>query len=66
MVDKRKTQLVFKANVIEMDSETTLIDFRLSKGCGLEFKKFFLSIKSSLSHWVVSPPSWAATLNIPE
>ena len=29
-----------------------LLDFRLSKGDGLEFKKIFMKIKSSLAHIV--------------
>lgn len=40
-------QLIFKANMISMDNKL-LLDFRLSKGCGLEFKKRFLQLKLSL------------------
>lgn len=39
--------LVFKVNIIDMDAKI-LVDFRLSKGCGLEFKRRFLKIKSAL------------------
>ncbi|KAJ8913822.1 hypothetical protein NQ315_003731 [Exocentrus adspersus] len=46
-VDVMKTQLIFKANLFEMDNKI-LLDFRLSKGCGLEFKKKFLKVKSCL------------------
>lgn len=45
-VDRRKLQLIFKANLIEMDGKI-LLDFRLSKGCGLDFKRNFLKIKDS-------------------
>jgi serine/threonine-protein kinase Chk1 len=41
--------LVFKINIIDMDN-TTLVDFRLSKGCGIEFKKEFVKIKTLLNH----------------
>ncbi|CAI6358104.1 unnamed protein product [Macrosiphum euphorbiae] len=41
-------RLVFKSNVIPMNQQT-LIDFRLSRGCGLEFKRHFVSIKNSMS-----------------
>lgn len=46
-VDRMKNQLTFKVNILEMDSKI-LIDFRLYKGCGLEFKKKFLKLKSYL------------------
>jgi serine/threonine-protein kinase Chk1 len=45
-VDRRKLQLIFKANLLEMDGQL-LLDFRLSKGCGLDFKRNFLKIKGS-------------------
>jgi len=48
-VDAQKNQLIFKANLLEMDGKI-LMDFRLSKGCGLEFKKRFLKLKSCLSN----------------
>lgn len=43
-VDRRKIQLVFKINLITMD-DTILVDFRLSKGDGIEFKRRFVNIK---------------------
>lgn len=51
-MDRRKMPLVFKANIIEMDGKI-LVDFRLSKGCGLEFKRRFLNIKSALQDIVL-------------
>ena len=49
--DKRQTPLSFKVNLIEMNSKNeVLLDFRLSKGDGLEFKKIFIKIKNSLGH----------------
>lgn len=47
-VDRRKIQLDFKINIIEM-SNNILVDFRLSKGDGIEFKRRFIEIKKSLS-----------------
>lgn len=49
-LDKRQTPLTFKCNLIEMDTNHVLVDFRLSKGDGLEFKKIFIKIKSQLEH----------------
>jgi len=45
-LDRRKLQLTFKANLLEMDGKI-LLDFRLSKGCGLDFKRNFVKIKNS-------------------
>ena len=51
--DKRQTLLTFKVNIIDMNCQNeVLVDFRLSKGDGLEFKKIFMKIKTSLSHIV--------------
>lgn len=47
-VDRRKIQLVFKINLISMDDKI-LVDFRLSKGDGIEFKRRFVEIKRSLA-----------------
>lgn len=67
-VDRRKTQLVFKANVLSMNGQT-LLDFRLSKGCGIEFKRRFILIRSSLSDIVSKGPvTWplaVATNSVP-
>lgn len=46
-MDRRKLQLIFKVTLIEMDGRL-LVDFRLSKGCGLEFKRSFIKIKNHL------------------
>ncbi|KRT81999.1 protein kinase [Oryctes borbonicus] len=46
-MDRRKLKLVIKANLIHMDSKL-LLDFRLSKGCGLEFKRRFVKLKDAL------------------
>lgn len=54
-VDRRKMPLVFKANIIEMDGKI-LVDFRLSKGCGIEFKRRFVKIKSMLEDIILKGP----------
>lgn len=48
---------MFKTNLVEMDGKI-LVDFRLSKGCGLEFKRRFIKIKSMLKDVIVGPVSW--------
>ncbi|XP_031618983.1 serine/threonine-protein kinase grp [Contarinia nasturtii] len=47
-IDRRKINLVFKINLIEMNN-VILVDFRLSKGDGIEFKRRFIQIKKSLA-----------------
>lgn len=56
-IDRRNLPLTFKANLIEMDGKI-LLDFRLSKGCGLDFKRIFVKIKATKE---IS----SAVLNIP-
>uniref|UniRef100_A0A182PPI6 non-specific serine/threonine protein kinase n=1 Tax=Anopheles epiroticus TaxID=199890 RepID=A0A182PPI6_9DIPT len=67
-IDRRKLQLIFKANIVEMDGKI-LCDFRLSKGCGLEFKRRFIKIKQSLADIVMKGPvTWPiaiATNSVP-
>lgn len=47
-IDRRKIQLIFKINLIEMNN-AILVDFRLSKGDGIEFKRRFIQIKKLLT-----------------
>ncbi|CAG7786520.1 unnamed protein product [Allacma fusca] len=58
-VDKRKNLLVFKAHVIEMGNRMVLLDFRLSRGDGLEFKRNFVRLRERLSkiEWK-GPMTW--------
>ncbi|CAF0839438.1 unnamed protein product [Brachionus calyciflorus] len=50
--DKRQTLLTFKINISEMKSQhEVLVDFRLSKGDGLEFKKIFIKFKTALNEF---------------
>ncbi|KAM6107757.1 LOW QUALITY PROTEIN: serine/threonine-protein kinase Chk1 [Pterocles gutturalis] len=55
--DRRNNQLIFKVNLVEMESRI-LVDFRLSKGDGLEFKRHFLKIKGKLSNIVSTQKIW--------
>nr|XP_020633619.1 serine/threonine-protein kinase Chk1 [Pogona vitticeps] len=55
--DRRNNKLIFKANLVEMDDKI-LVDFRLSKGDGLEFKRHFLKIKGKLSDVVSAQKLW--------
>lgn len=61
-------RLVFKSNIIPMNHQT-LMDFRLSRGCGLEFKRHFVAIKNSMSQIISKGPlTWPvamATNSIP-
>lgn len=60
--------LVFKAIIVEMDNQI-LLDFRLSKGDGLEFKRRFVIIKEALEDVIVrGPVTWplaVATQSMP-
>lgn len=59
---------MFKANLIEMDGKI-LMDFRLSKGCGLEFKRRFIKLKKLLGDILLKGPvTWPiaiATNSVP-
>ncbi|XP_053125791.1 serine/threonine-protein kinase Chk1 isoform X2 [Hemicordylus capensis] len=55
--DRRNNKLIFKANLVEMEDKI-LVDFRLSKGDGLEFKRHFLKIKGKLSDVVSAQKLW--------
>jgi serine/threonine-protein kinase Chk1 len=58
-VDRRGAALVIKATVLNMGAHI-LVDFRRSKGCGLDFKREFVRIKEELSHIVVKGPvTWS-------
>jgi len=53
--DRRGEKLVFKASVLDM-GQHILVDFRLSKGCGLDFKRNFLKIKEGLQEIIIKGP----------
>jgi len=51
--DKRKNKLIFKCTIIELGSvNLNLLDFRLSRGDGLEFKKIFLRLKKEFEEYL--------------
>jgi len=53
--DRRGEKLLFKASVLDM-GQHTLVDFRLSKGCGLDFKRNFVKIKEGLQDIIIKGP----------
>ena len=65
-------QLVFKVTVYDFSSSISkmvLLDFRLSRGCGLDFKRHFVIIKAKLADILCSGPvTWSiakATNSVP-
>uniref|UniRef100_A0A672GAD4 non-specific serine/threonine protein kinase n=1 Tax=Salarias fasciatus TaxID=181472 RepID=A0A672GAD4_SALFA len=46
-LDKRNNKLIFKVYLLDMN-QRVMLDFRLSKGDGLEFKRLFVKIKQKL------------------
>ncbi|XP_040907615.1 serine/threonine-protein kinase Chk1 [Toxotes jaculatrix] len=52
-LDKRNNKLIFKVHLLEMNQKV-LLDFRLSKGDGLEFKRLFVKIKQKLGVIVIT------------
>ncbi|KFD54074.1 kinase domain protein [Trichuris suis] len=53
-VDSRRNTLIFKVAAYQMNS-SILLDFRLSKGDGLDFKRTFLKLKALLSAHIKQP-----------
>ncbi|XP_078464139.1 serine/threonine-protein kinase Chk1 [Lampetra fluviatilis] len=62
-LDRRNNKLIFKVTFLEMDGRL-LLDFRLSKGDGLEFKRHFLKLKGHL-YDIVSKPTPTSTPTSP-
>jgi serine/threonine-protein kinase Chk1 len=54
--DRRGNCLIFKAMIIDVDKKI-LVDFRLSRGCGIEFKKHFAKIKKNLGPILETSPA---------
>jgi len=58
--DRRGAMLTFKATLIQVDQKI-LVDFRLSRGDGLEFKKHFGKIKTNCREVIEKGPlMWPA------
>ena len=53
--DSRGANLVLRCTFIQVE-QRILLDFRLSRGCGLEFKKHFAKIKVNCSSIVDKAP----------
>ena len=57
------SQLIFKAILIEMDKKV-LVEFRLSKGDGIEFKRRFSRIKKVMEHLIMKGPiMWSLAIH---
>jgi len=61
--DRRGAILVFRCTLIQVD-QGILVDFRLSRGCGIEFKKLFAKIKTNCSSIIMdkTPINWATLI----
>ena len=53
--DRRGAILVFRCTLIQVN-QRILVDFRLSRGCGLEFKKYFAKIKQNCGNIIDKTP----------
>ena len=63
--DRRGAILSFRCTLIQVDSKI-LVDFRLSRGCGIEFKKHFAKIKTNCSNIIEFGPIMWPTLIAPD
>jgi len=63
--DRRGAILSFRCTLIQVDSRI-LVDFRLSRGCGIEFKKHFAKIKTNCSTIIEFGPIMWPTLIAPD
>jgi len=59
--DRRGAILSFRCTLIQVDSKI-LVDFRLSRGCGIEFKKHFAKIKTNCGTVIEKGPIMWPTL----
>lgn len=60
--DRRGAQLVIKCSFITIDSRL-MVDFRMSRGCGLEFKRGYRTIKANCEPIVnKAPVLWPTVL----
>ena len=62
-MDRRRNPLVFKSTLIEMDKQV-LLDFRLSRGDGIEFKRNFTKIRKVMEQYIVKGPiMWSLAIH---
>jgi len=61
--DRRGAILVFRCTLIQLD-HGILVDFRLSRGCGIEFKKLYAKIKINCGSIIIekTPINWATLI----
>ena len=59
--DRRGAILSFRCTLIHVDNRI-LLDFRLSRGCGIEFKKHFAKIKNNCGSIIEKGPILWPTL----
>ncbi|XP_065055969.1 serine/threonine-protein kinase Chk1-like isoform X1 [Rhopilema esculentum] len=52
-IDRRRNQLSFRINLIDMNRKPLLVDFRHCKGDGIEFKRQFRNLREKLSKYIV-------------
>lgn len=57
VLDRRGSQLAYKVRLMEMKLGFVLVDFRLSKGDGIEFKKFFVHVRKRVRSHIVNAPA---------
>ena len=57
VIGRRRSPLVYKVRLMEMKRGYVLVDFRLSKGDGIEFKKFFMQVRNRVRSFIVSAPT---------
>ncbi|CAI9737668.1 serine/threonine-protein kinase Chk1-like [Octopus vulgaris] len=63
--DRRKCPLSFKAALVKM-GENLLVDFRLSKGDGIQFKRNFTKIRDLLRPIISSQSAWPNASSVKE
>merc|ERR1712203_123524 len=54
--DRRGAPLTFRCTLIQVDLQI-LVDFRLSKGCGIEFKRHFAKLKTNCASIIEKGPT---------
>jgi len=57
--DRRGYPLVMRISLFQLKPEYLLVDFRRSRGDGIEFKRIFKSIREQLADIISTPPSIA-------
>ena len=62
-MDRRRNKLVLKASLIEINKQV-LMDFRLSRGDGIEFKRVFTKIREVMKEFIQKGPiTWSLAMH---